>query len=64
MVCTLMNTDKKYYIKDKFPKCGNFSVGVKDNDFVLRRYILKYLAVKCYTDCNQFLNSSEKRVRV
>lgn len=36
-------------------------MGMKDNVFVFRRYIFKYLGVKCYIDCTQFLNVSTKK---
>lgn len=36
-------------------------MGMKDNAFVFRRYILKYLGVKCCIDCTQFLNVSTKK---
>ena len=34
---------------------------MKDNAFVLKRYILKYLGIKCYSESGQFLNGSRKK---
>lgn len=47
-----------YYIKIRFLE-GNNGILVLW-EIVLRRYMLKYLRVKCHDACNLFLNVSKK----
>lgn len=52
------------YIKVKFPDFGNFTVVMKQNVFILKRFTHKYLGVEGHDVSNLLSKDSRKKLHV